>query len=83
MLFPEKFFHFREKYDISGKFLGINGKMFSYLRKNVVYPENFSGMSGKFFGDDFPPVANISGKKFLDALFYSKSAPQSLAPPNF
>jgi hypothetical protein len=26
------------------------------------------------------PVANISGKKFLDALFYSKSAPQSLPP---
>jgi hypothetical protein len=37
-------------------------------------------MSGKFFGDDLPPVANISGKKFLDAIFYWKSAPQSLAP---
>jgi hypothetical protein len=31
----------REKYDICGKFLGISGKFFSYLRKNVIYPENF------------------------------------------
>ena len=54
--------------------------MFSYLRKNVVYPENFSGMSGKFFGDDFPPVAKISGKKFLDALFIRK-VPLKACPP--
>jgi hypothetical protein len=39
-------------------------------------------MSGKFFLVDLPPVANISVKKFLDALFYSQSATQSL-PPNF
>jgi hypothetical protein len=32
------------------------------------------GMSGKFFWDDFPPppVANISGKKVLGALFNRK-----------
>jgi hypothetical protein len=48
-------------------------------------------MSGKFFlvclekniFETSPPVANFSGKKILDALFYSESAPQSLAPPNF
>jgi hypothetical protein len=40
MLFPENFFHFREKYHISGNFFGISVKFFSYLRKNVVYPEN-------------------------------------------
>ena len=34
--FPENFIHFREKYDISRKFLGISGKFFSYLGKN--YP---------------------------------------------
>ena len=48
MLFPEKFFHFWEKYHISGKFFGISGKFFSF-RKNVVYPENVFGVSGKFF----------------------------------
>jgi hypothetical protein len=45
-------------------------------------------MSGKLFlvclekniFETSPPVANFSGKKFLDALFYSESAPQSLAP---
>jgi hypothetical protein len=38
-------------------------------------------MSGKFFlRRPTPPRANISGKKFLDALLYTTSAPQSLAP---
>ena len=47
---------------------GVSGKLF--------------GMSGKIFWDDLPPpLANISVKKFLDALFYSKSALQSLPPP--
>jgi hypothetical protein len=41
-------------------------------------------MSGKFFWEDLPPPgANISGKKFLGALFFSKSAPQTLPPPTF
>jgi hypothetical protein len=48
-----------------------------YIRKNfLVCPE-------KHFETSPPLVANISGKKILDALFYSKSAPQSLAPPTF
>jgi hypothetical protein len=41
MLFPEKCFNFGEKYDISGKFLGVSGKFFSYLGKIGVFPENF------------------------------------------
>jgi hypothetical protein len=41
MLFPEKCFNFREKYHISGKFLGVSGKMFSYLGKIGVCPEKF------------------------------------------
>jgi hypothetical protein len=50
----------------------------------VIYPENFFGMFGKKFWDLHPtPVANFSRKKFLDALFYSESAPQSLPPPTF
>jgi hypothetical protein len=79
-----KCFSFPGKYHISGKFFCISGNFFLYVRKNVVYPENVLGMSGKFLWDNLlPPVANFSGKKFLDALFYSKSAPQSLAPPTF
>ena len=42
-------------------------KIFWYVRKKILRPPP-------------PPVANFSGKKFLDALFYSESAPQSLAP---
>jgi hypothetical protein len=49
MLFAEKFFHFREKYQLSEKIFGISGNCFSYLGKNVIYPENVFGMSGKFF----------------------------------
>jgi hypothetical protein len=41
----------------------------------LVCPENFFEMNSPP-----PPVVNISGKKILDALFYWKSAPQSLAP---
>ena len=48
----------------------------------MVYPEKIFGMSGILFFEmtSPPPVANISGKKILDALFYSESAPQDLAP---
>jgi hypothetical protein len=49
MLFAENCFHFRGKYNISGKFFVISGKMLSYLGKNVIYPEKIFGMSGKFF----------------------------------
>jgi hypothetical protein len=41
MLFPEKCFNFGEKYHICRKFLGISGKIFSYLGKTVVCPEKF------------------------------------------
>jgi hypothetical protein len=39
--FLEKCFNFGEKYHISGKFLGVYGKNFSYLGKIGVRPENF------------------------------------------
>jgi hypothetical protein len=39
MLFSGKFISFPEKYDISGKFFGISRNFFSYLGKNVIYPE--------------------------------------------
>jgi hypothetical protein len=41
MLFPEKCFNFGEKYHISGKFLGVSGKFFSYLGQIGVCPEKF------------------------------------------
>ena len=41
MLFPEKCFNFWQKYNISGKFLGVSGKFFSYLGKIGVCPEKF------------------------------------------
>jgi hypothetical protein len=47
----------------------------------VVYPENVLGMSGKFLWDNLlPPVANFSGKKFLDAFFIRK-VPLKAWPP--
>jgi hypothetical protein len=39
--FLEKCFNFWEKYHISGKFLGVSGKMFSYLGKIGVCPKKF------------------------------------------
>jgi hypothetical protein len=41
LICPENFFHFPEKYDISGKIIGMCGKKFSFLGKNVISPENF------------------------------------------
>ena len=43
MLFPEKCFNFGEKDHISGKFLGVSGKIYSYLGKIGVCPT-----AGKF-----------------------------------
>jgi hypothetical protein len=80
VLFPEKNFNFREKCHISGKFFGISGKIFSYSGKNGIYPKNFFGMSGKYVGDDLPPVVNISGKNFLDALFFRKVPLKAWSP---
>jgi hypothetical protein len=59
-------------YVICGKIFSFPGKIsyirkfFSYLRKNVVYPENVFGMSGKFFWDDLPPPQSptFPGKNF-------------------
>jgi hypothetical protein len=39
--FVKKCFNFGEKYHISGKFLGVSEKMFSYLGRIVVRAENF------------------------------------------
>jgi hypothetical protein len=39
--FLEKCFNFGGKYYISGKFLGVSGKFFSYLGKIGVCPETF------------------------------------------
>ena len=68
ILFPENFFHFREKYHKSAKCFGYVRKIF--LRWPIPTPHQ-----------PLPPPANISGKKFLDALFYSKSTLQSPPPP--
>ena len=85
MLLPENFIHFREKYHISENFFWYIRKIFFIFRKKTCYilkiflvcpKKNFEIKSPSLP----PPVANISGKKFLDVLFYSKSAPQSLPP---
>jgi hypothetical protein len=72
MLFPENFFNLRGKYHTSGRFFCISGKCFSYLGKNVIYPEIFFGMFEKIFWEELPPRW---------CPFFSKSAPQSLPPP--
>jgi hypothetical protein len=41
LVFLEKSFNFGGKYDISGKFLGVSGKIFSCLGKIGVCPEKF------------------------------------------
>jgi hypothetical protein len=62
---PENFFILGKKCDISGKIFGVSRKFFE-----MTYPPTPPH-----------PVANISDKKILGALFHSKSAPQSLPPP--
>jgi hypothetical protein len=58
----------------------------------MICPENFlyvyedNGMPGKFFELTSalpPPVANISGKNCLGALFFRKVPLETGAPPNF
>jgi hypothetical protein len=54
--FLEKCFNFGEKYHISGKFLGVSVKFFSYLGKIGVCPEKFfdsqnGTLTENFFGD--------------------------------
>ena len=79
MICPKNFCNFREKYDISGKFFGTSGKYLPFSGKNVICPENFMVCQETFLR--WSPVAKISGKKFLGALFHSKSAPRSLVAP--
>jgi hypothetical protein len=56
---------------------------FWYIRKFFFIFRKKSAKSGKIFEMTSPPSPIFAGKKFLDAFFYSKGAPQSLAPPNF
>jgi hypothetical protein len=71
---PEKCCYVRVKLCYARNFFFIFGK--KYDISGTIFD-----MSGKFFEmTSPPPVANISGWKFLGALFHSKSAPQSLAP---
>jgi hypothetical protein len=57
MLFPEKCYKSGEKYHICWKFLGISGKIISYLGKTVVSPKKFfdppknGTLTEIFFGD--------------------------------
>jgi hypothetical protein len=44
-----KLFSFPGKISHIGKIFWYIRKMFSYLGKNVIYPENYFCMSGKFF----------------------------------
>jgi hypothetical protein len=86
MLLPEHFIHFGEKYHISENFFWYIRKIFFIFRKKTCYILKIFLVCPKTIFEIKsppplpPPVANISGKKFLDVLFYSKSAPQSLPP---
>ena len=59
------------------------GNFHVFLKKLVKNVQFWYGMTGKFFSSP-PPVANISGKKFLGALFniYPKVPLETGAPPN-
>jgi hypothetical protein len=62
-----KWFSFSGKISYIRKFFCYIRKMFSYLGKNVIYAENFFGMSGKFLWDELlppPPSPTFAGKKF-------------------
>ena len=85
MLFPKKNVLFLEKYNISWKFFGISGKFFSYLAKNVIYPENFFGMSGKFFWDYLPPPPRRQHfrENIFRCPFFRKVPFKTCPPPTF
>ena len=73
MLFPENFFHSREKYRVSGKFFWYVRKNVVLFRKNVIYPENFLVCSENFFEMISPPPRRQHYReKILDALFFRK-----------
>jgi hypothetical protein len=52
-----------------------------YCKILIAYSQGHRNRGARPLAPPPPPVAIISGGKFLDALFYSKSAPQSLATP--
>jgi hypothetical protein len=92
MLFPEKCFNFGEKYHICGKFLGIFRKICSFLGKTVVFPEKcFDPLNGTLTEIFLATGGGVGGggggeltqKNIFKCPFFSKSAPQSLAPPTF
>ena len=51
--FLEKCFNFGEKYHISGKFLGVSGKFFSYLGNIGVCPEKFFDSQNGTLAENF------------------------------
>ena len=51
-----------------------------FLKNLVKNVPSWDGTTGKFFP---PPVANISGEKFLGAIFNTLKWPQKPVPPNF
>ena len=71
--FPGKISYIRKFFCYIRKFFFIFTKKMWYIRKIfLVCPENFLRST-----PPPPSVANISGKKFLDALFYWKSAEEA------
>ena len=71
MLFPEKCFNLGEKYHISGKFLGLSGKFFSYLGKIGVCTEKiFDSQNGtlteNFLAPGGSPKWSKGGPKVAD-----------------
>jgi hypothetical protein len=83
MLFSGKFFPFREKYGISGKFFGVFGKKFSYLGKNAM-SEKFFRYVRKFSFETSPPRRQLfPEKKFRCPFLFGKCPSKPAPPPNF
>jgi hypothetical protein len=75
---------FREKYRsdcIENLNLCYVRNIFSISGKNIIYAEKILVCRENFFEMNFPPVANITGKKFLDALFIRKVPLKACPPP--
>ena len=68
MLFPEKCFNFGEKYQISGKFLGVSGKFFSYLGKIGVCPEKFFDSQNGTLTENFLVTGGEVAEKIFKCL---------------
>ena len=83
LICAEKKFWFSGK-NISGKFFSTSGKFLSFSGKNVICPEKFLVCTENVFEINSPPpppVANISGKNFLGALFNRKVLLEDWPPP--